>query len=71
MLFLVALPRLVAGDTNGGEDLFVHDRDADADGLFDESGQVSTRRVSVRSDGAQGTCLVLGGGCTNPHIRPR
>ncbi len=35
---------LVAGDTNGGEDVFVHDR---------QTGQ--TERVSVASDGTQGT----------------
>jgi hypothetical protein len=45
---------LVPGDTNGRFDVFVHDRDADADGIFDESGAVATVRVSVASDGTQG-----------------
>jgi len=57
---------LVPGDTNvcpiggGGwpgscQDIFVHDRDADADGIFDETGlgERATVRVSVASDGTQ------------------
>jgi Tol biopolymer transport system component len=43
-----------AGDTNGKVDLFRHDRDVDADGIFDEPGQISTVRVSVSSSGEQG-----------------
>ena len=53
---------LVAGDANGRQDLFVHDRDTDADGLFDEAGQIATRRVTVRSDGSEATCQVPGAG---------
>ncbi len=45
---------LVAGDTNLETDVFLHDRDTDEDGIFDEPGQVSTIRVSVASDGTQG-----------------
>ncbi|MGH7786007.1 MAG: TolB family protein, partial [Candidatus Binatia bacterium] len=54
---------LVPDDTNtcfGGwvgacADIFVHDRDADADGVFDETGpgERATVRVSVASDGTQ------------------
>ena len=44
---------LVAGDTNGFGDVFVRDRDTDADGIFDETGAVSTTRVSVDSTGVQ------------------
>jgi Tol biopolymer transport system component len=54
---------LVAGDTNtcGGSftvpgrcpDVFVHDRDADVDGVFDEPGEISTTRASVSSSGEQ------------------
>jgi Tol biopolymer transport system component len=44
---------LVTGDTNGMMDVFVHDRDADGNGLFDENGGVSTRRVSESSTGVQ------------------
>ena len=45
---------LVADDDNGAWDIFVHDRDVDGDGIFDEPGQVSTTRVSVASSGVQG-----------------
>jgi Tol biopolymer transport system component len=44
---------LVSGDTNDKTDIFVRDRDLDADGLFDESGTVSTTRVSVTSGAGQ------------------
>ncbi|HYE81342.1 MAG TPA: FecR domain-containing protein [Clostridia bacterium] len=44
---------LVAGDTNSIYDIFVHDRDTDKDGVFDESGAVATVRVSLNSDGTQ------------------
>jgi hypothetical protein len=47
---------LVEGDTNQRQDVFVHDRDADADGVFDEPdpGARATARVSVGAGGAQG-----------------
>lgn len=51
---------LVAGDTNGVLDVFLHDRDVDGDGLFDEPGAVSTRRVSLDPDGAQTTEAAYG-----------
>src|SRR5215212_2748712 len=38
---------LVSGDTNNATDVFVRDRDTDADGVFDESGSASTRRIKV------------------------
>jgi Tol biopolymer transport system component/chitodextrinase len=44
---------LVPGDTNGREDVFVHDRDPDENGVFDEPGKISTTRVSVSGAGAQ------------------
>ncbi|MFI5077582.1 MAG: hypothetical protein ACHQRO_09585, partial [Vicinamibacteria bacterium] len=44
---------LVGDDTNGASDIFVRDRDADADGVLDEPGAVVTTRVSVASGGAQ------------------
>ncbi|MFQ5723931.1 MAG: TolB family protein [Terriglobia bacterium] len=52
--FASAASNLVAGDTNGAIDVFVHDRDADGDGVFDEPGAITTTRVSVDSGGAQG-----------------
>jgi Tol biopolymer transport system component len=39
---------------NGFIDIFVHDRDDDEDGTYDEVGSVSTVRVSVDSAGSQG-----------------
>ena len=45
---------LAPGDTNNFTDVFVHDRDTDGDGIFDESGAISTSRVSIADDGTQG-----------------
>jgi Tol biopolymer transport system component len=54
---------LVSGDTNtclqytvpgACSDIFVHDRDTDADGIFDEPDAIATERVSVDSAGNQG-----------------
>ncbi|HBX69062.1 MAG TPA: hypothetical protein DEH25_06690, partial [Chloroflexi bacterium] len=44
---------LVTGDTNGHRDIFLRDRDTDADGIFDEPGNVRTTRVSMGLAGAQ------------------
>jgi Tol biopolymer transport system component len=57
--FVSDAANLVAGDTNGLFDIFVHDRDADGDEIYDDEdgiydpGEVSTVRVSVRSDGTE------------------
>ena len=66
VLFLSKATNLVAGDGNAREDIFLHDRDVDADGLFDEPGQISTRRLSVRSDGSEATCFATMG-CSTPN----
>jgi hypothetical protein len=50
---------LVDGDTNGRGDVFLHDRDLDGDGVFDEAGNIHTRRVSVSSSGNQGDNVSL------------
>jgi Tol biopolymer transport system component len=42
---------LVAGDTNNAQDVFLHDRDSDGNGVLDESGGISTTLVSVASNG--------------------
>jgi hypothetical protein len=55
---------LVGGDTNGGSDIFIHDRDTDVDGTFDEAGNIKTSRVSVTSSGSQST----GGQSFNPSM---
>jgi Tol biopolymer transport system component len=52
--FRSASNNLVPGDTNGSSDIFVDDRDADENGIFDEPGAIETTRVSVRSDGTEG-----------------
>jgi len=46
---------LVATDNNGFFDVFVHDRDTDGDGTYDEVGAISTVRVSVDSAGNEAT----------------
>jgi len=53
---------LVPSDTNGLSDIFVHDRDADGNGTFDETGGIATTRVSLTSGGQE-----LGG---SPLIEP-
>lgn len=45
---------LVAGDGNGTRDVFVHDRDTDSDGVFDEPGAIATVQMSVATDGTKG-----------------
>jgi hypothetical protein len=44
---------LVAGDTNLFADIFLRDRDTDADAIFDEVGAVATTRLSVGVGGAE------------------
>src|SRR5688500_1247421 len=51
--FASAATNLVAGDTNGLTDIFLRDRDTDADGVFDEAGAVATTRLSVGPGGVQ------------------
>jgi Tol biopolymer transport system component len=53
---------LVPGDTNLTSDVFVHDRDADGDGIFDEVGAIATRLVSVSTAGAIGDAYSAPGG---------
>jgi Tol biopolymer transport system component len=53
VVFESTASNLVPDDTAGWTDIFVHDRDADGNGIFDEPGAVSTTRVSVTYTGAQ------------------
>ena len=53
VVFTSTASSLVSGDTNGRSDIFVRDRDTDADRIFDEPGAVSTKRMSVATSGAQ------------------
>ena len=57
--FYSVASNLVDGDTNGRGDVFLHDRDLDGDGVFDEAGNIHTRRVSVSSSGNQGDNVSL------------
>jgi Tol biopolymer transport system component len=50
--FVSFADNLVANDTNGTFDVFVHDRDPDGNGIFDEGNGVTTR-VSVDSNGVE------------------
>ncbi len=61
---------LVPGDTNGLMDVFLHDRDADGDGLFDEAGAISTERINfgVFCSAACFAAQTLGGDSGDPAI---
>jgi hypothetical protein len=50
VVFSSAATNLVPDDTNGLTDIFLRDRDTDADGIFDEPGAVATTLVSTRRD---------------------
>jgi Tol biopolymer transport system component len=52
VVFASAADNLVAGDTNGLPDIFLHDRDTDADGHFDGPA-VSTTRLNLGPGGVQ------------------
>jgi Bacterial Ig-like domain/WD40-like Beta Propeller Repeat len=51
--FLSSASNLVANDTIS-QDVFVHDRDKDGNGVMDEAGQIKTERVSQSSVGWSG-----------------
>jgi len=61
--FVSTATNLVGSDTNTSNDIFVRDRDTDADGVFDEAGAVSTTRVSLATGGIQAN-----GGSAGPII---
>ena len=70
--FRTGAPNLLPppGDTNGTSDVFVHDRDADGDGIFDESGGAGstvTERVSVGPAGLEANG---GSGSERAHMSP-
>jgi len=52
LAFTSEASNLVPGDTNGVADVFVHDRDPDGNGIFDEGNGVNVR-VSVDSSGLE------------------
>ena len=51
VVFASGAPNLVADDGNGYRDVFVHDRDADGDGVLDEPGEVVTTLESRTPQG--------------------
>jgi alpha-tubulin suppressor-like RCC1 family protein len=53
VVFASDASNLVAGDTNNRQDVFLHDRDVDGDGTYDEAGDISTVRVSIATGGTQ------------------
>ncbi len=59
--FMSDADNLVEDDTNSVRDVFVHDRDSDADGVFDEAGAIKTTRISVASNGTEGNNGSFGG----------
>jgi len=61
---------LVAGDRNFTSDVFVHDRDADGNGTFDEAGagKATTTLESVSTDGTQGNDASGGGSGSLPGV---
>ena len=54
VVFTSRATNLVADDTNGSEDVFVHDRDADNDGTFDETYQDTKLTVTVDGNPVNG-----------------
>ena len=65
VVFASEASNLVPGDTNGLADIFLHDRDADADGIFDEAGAVAVTRLNVGPGGVEAN-----GFSTDPAITP-
>ena len=63
MAFQSAATNLVTPDDFVNEEIFVHDRDSDEDGIFDEPGQIETVRVSKTGAGAE-----VSGDSSNPAI---
>lgn len=62
--FLSLASNFAPGDQAGTDDVFVHDRDPDVDGIYDEDGGV-TELVSVPFAGTGGA-----GGCDVPTLSP-
>jgi Tol biopolymer transport system component len=65
VVFSSLASNLVAGDTtNGFLDFFVHDRDRSGNGVFDEPGDICTRRLSeTPGPSPVGATAISGGNC--------
>lgn len=61
VIFATTDGSIVPGDSNRRQDLFLRDRDPDHDGVLDEPGAVSIRRVSLGNGGIQPTLASYGG----------
>ncbi|MEO5823964.1 MAG: hypothetical protein ABIT71_25945 [Vicinamibacteraceae bacterium] len=59
VLFTTATP-IIAGDTNDTYDVYLRDRDADGDGIFDEAGAFTVTRVSTGTGNSQANGLSRG-----------
>ncbi len=64
VLFTTFSP-LEPGDTNDSYDAYLRDRDADGDGIFDESGAVTVRRVSTGTGNSEANGRSFGDQVTN------
>jgi Tol biopolymer transport system component len=65
VVFMSEASNLVPGDTNALGDIFLHDRDADADGIFDEAGAIAVTRLNVGPGGVEAN-----GFSSDPGITP-
>ena len=54
--FSSSASNLVDDDTNNVDDIFVHDRDSEEDGIFDEPNRTILSRVSLDTDGIEANC---------------
>lgn len=61
VIFSSAIAGIVPNDNNRRTDVFMHDRDPDENGVFDEQGSFLVRRVSVTTDGNEGSNSSFGG----------
>ena len=64
VVFRSAATNIVLGDTNGVADIFLHDRDTDQNGVYDEPGARSTMRINAATGGAS----PIGGASETPRI---
>lgn len=65
VVFMSLATNLVPNDNNGSLDTFLHDRDADGDGIFDEPEAITTERVGVGNRGEE----AIGGTLQNGFSR--
>ena len=69
--FASTATNLAAGDVNGVSDIYRHDRDTDADGVFDEPGATTTRLASGGFHGLVGNGTERGTGVERRRPRRR